>query len=81
MEAGWHFLLPSRLLDLSLLLLVTLLLSWDVPWASRCGLLNSNLVSLFQDSVVAITFVALGTSLPDTFASRTAAIASPTAGQ
>eukprot|EP00055_Hartaetosiga_balthica_P004026 m.9801 g.9801 ORF g.9801 m.9801 type:complete len:844 (+) comp3559_c0_seq1:53-2584(+) len=32
-----------------------------------------------KDSVTAITFVALGTSLPDTFASKTAAIASKTA--
>ena len=32
-----------------------------------------------QDTVTAITFVALGTSLPDTFASRSAAIASSTA--
>jgi Ca2+/Na+ antiporter len=31
------------------------------------------------DSITAITFVALGTSLPDTFASRTAAIQDPTA--
>ncbi|CAK0805479.1 unnamed protein product [Prorocentrum cordatum] len=31
------------------------------------------------DSITAITFVALGTSLPDTFASRTAAIEDPTA--
>ena len=31
------------------------------------------------DSVTAITFVALGTSLPDTFASKTAAVSDPTA--
>merc|ERR1719327_2405659 len=31
------------------------------------------------DEITAITFVALGTSLPDTFASRTAAIQDPTA--
>jgi solute carrier family 8 (sodium/calcium exchanger) len=31
------------------------------------------------DSITAITFVALGTSLPDTFASRTAAVQDPTA--
>jgi solute carrier family 8 (sodium/calcium exchanger) len=45
----------------------------------------SDLASLFgcvaglEDSVTAITFVALGTSLPDTFASRTAAIMDQTA--
>jgi len=33
----------------------------------------------FPDEVTAITFVALGTSLPDTFASRTAAVQDPTA--
>ena len=45
----------------------------------------SDLASLFgcvaglEDAVTAITFVALGTSLPDTFASRTAAIMDQTA--
>ena len=39
---------------------------------------RSNAVAL-QDSVTAITLVALGTSLPDTFASRTATLASKTA--
>eukprot|EP00730_Choanoeca_flexa_P019991 TRINITY_DN9773_c0_g2_i1.p1 TRINITY_DN9773_c0_g2~~TRINITY_DN9773_c0_g2_i1.p1 ORF type:complete len:841 (+),score=251.91 TRINITY_DN9773_c0_g2_i1:109-2631(+) len=47
--------------------------------------LIGDLASLFgcalglEDSVTAITFVALGTSLPDTFASRQAALASKTA--
>eukprot|EP00928_Gymnodinium_smaydae_P039547 TRINITY_DN26994_c0_g2_i1.p1 TRINITY_DN26994_c0_g2~~TRINITY_DN26994_c0_g2_i1.p1 ORF type:complete len:827 (+),score=195.25 TRINITY_DN26994_c0_g2_i1:138-2618(+) len=45
----------------------------------------SDLASLFgctanmPDAVTAITFVALGTSLPDTFASKTAALQDPTA--
>ena len=44
-----------------------------------------DLASLFgcviglPDSITAITIVALGTSLPDTFASRTAAVSDPTA--
>jgi solute carrier family 8 (sodium/calcium exchanger) len=57
-------------------------------WGGGCGVQTAvigDLASLLgcsmgiKNEVVAFTFVALGTSLPDTFASRTAALDDPTA--